>query len=350
MPSVLSEERLEEILSTLPEIKVAVVGDFFLDRYLEIDPRLSEISLETGLEAHQIVRIRSEPGAAGTVARNLAALGVGKIFGVGAIGQDGEGFELRKALAKWCIDLSELIETPDRFTPSYIKPLRVEKGRPPEELNRHDIKNRQPTPDALEEEILSCIERIIPAVSGVILLDQVTETNCGVLTDRVIDSVRSFASRYPEKTFIADSRSGIAKFCGCTLKLNQREATRVFESNPETEAPLSRIRGYADRLAEQSGKPVFLTIGADGISTHSRANRGHVKTMELPPPLDIVGAGDSATAGIVSALCCGASVIEAAAVGNIVASLTVQQVGTTGYASPPQVRDRWRQFHTRGIV
>lgn len=60
-------------------------------------------------------------------------------------------------------------------------------------------------------------------------------------------------------------------------------------------------------------------------------------------PIDVVGAGDSATSGIVAALLSGASDLEAATVGNLVASITVQQIGTTGTASPAQVVARWRE-------
>ena len=51
--------------------------------------------------------------------------------------------------------------------------------------------------------------------------------------------------------------------------------------------------------------------------------------LEVAGPIDIVGAGDSVAAGIVSALCAGASNPEAALVGNLVASITIQQLGTT---------------------
>lgn len=350
MPPLLSADRLDEILSSLPELKIAVVGDFFLDRYLEIDPALSEISIETGLEAYQVVRIRSEPGAAGTIARNLASLGIGTICAVGLIGTDGEGFELRRALTDWSVDVSALIGAAERFTPSYIKPLKVEPGRPPEELNRQDIKNRTTTPQDLEKEILASLETVIPAVSGVVFLDQVIEENCGVLTDRIVRTIRDFASRYPDKIFIADSRNRITTFSGCILKLNLKEVTCAFHPEAKAETTTSRAREYANELAHQSGKPVFLTQGADGISVHSGREAYLVKTIDVGPPLDIVGAGDSATAGILAALSCGASLAEAAALGNIVASLTVQQIGTTGYASPSQVRDRWEQFHTRGIL
>jgi len=50
------------------------VGDYFLDRYWDIDPDLDETSIETGLIANQVSRVRCYPGAAGTVASNLRAL------------------------------------------------------------------------------------------------------------------------------------------------------------------------------------------------------------------------------------------------------------------------------------
>ena len=77
---------------------MAVVGDFCLDRYLEIDPEKQEISIETGLAVHNVVNVRNQPGGAGTILNNLVALGVGEIYPVGFSGEDGEGYELRRAL------------------------------------------------------------------------------------------------------------------------------------------------------------------------------------------------------------------------------------------------------------
>src|SRR6266436_1096165 len=95
---MLNDATLEQILSRIPRLRIGVLGDLFLDRYLDIDASLTEPSLETGLEAYQVVRVRSYPGAAGTVINNLAALGVGRIVPIALIGDDGEGHELRQAL------------------------------------------------------------------------------------------------------------------------------------------------------------------------------------------------------------------------------------------------------------
>ena len=56
-----------------------MVGDFFLDRYLLIDPAKAETSIETGLPVYNVVEVRAQPGAAGTILNNLVALGVGEI-------------------------------------------------------------------------------------------------------------------------------------------------------------------------------------------------------------------------------------------------------------------------------
>src|SRR5207245_9165358 len=97
---MLTTELIEHVLSTVPGRTVGVLGDLFLDRYLDIDAALNEPSVETGLDAYQVVRVRSYPGAAGTIVNNLAAFGVAAIPVVSVIGDDGEGHELRQALAR----------------------------------------------------------------------------------------------------------------------------------------------------------------------------------------------------------------------------------------------------------
>ena len=60
--AVITLARLESLLATLPRLTIGLVGDLFLDRYLEIDPQMHELSIETGLEAYQITRMRNSPG------------------------------------------------------------------------------------------------------------------------------------------------------------------------------------------------------------------------------------------------------------------------------------------------
>ncbi|MCX8511545.1 MAG: carbohydrate kinase, partial [Chthoniobacteraceae bacterium] len=90
----MDQERLRDLLNSFAKLRLAVVGDFCLDRYLEIDSAHHELSIETGLPVYKVTRVRAQPGAAGTVLNNLVGLGVGTIFPVGFCGDDGEGYEL----------------------------------------------------------------------------------------------------------------------------------------------------------------------------------------------------------------------------------------------------------------
>src|SRR5438105_8267592 len=141
---MLTDAALQQILQRLPALTIGVIGDLFLDRYLDIDGGLTEPSLETGLDAYQVTRVRSCPGAAGTIINNLAALGVKEVVAISVIGDDGEGHELRQALTDLKIVNTRwlLSSTRNGFrTPTYTKPMLREKGLPPRELNRLDIKN-----------------------------------------------------------------------------------------------------------------------------------------------------------------------------------------------------------------
>src|SRR6516225_4370916 len=91
-------ERFQQLTTKYSSLHIGVLGDFCLDRYLEIDPARQEVSIETGLPVHNVVNVRAQPGGAGTILNNLSALGVGAIYPIGFAGDDGEGFELMRAL------------------------------------------------------------------------------------------------------------------------------------------------------------------------------------------------------------------------------------------------------------
>jgi sugar/nucleoside kinase (ribokinase family) len=103
------------------------------------------------------------------------------------------------------------------------------------------------------------------------------------------------------------------------------------------------VQAAAQRLAKLTGRAVYATVGQDGILYVDRDTACHVTGVPVTGPIDIVGAGDSTTAGIVSALCAGATPAQAARLGCLVASITIQQLGVTGTASPEQVLARQRE-------
>src|SRR6266852_2817292 len=109
----MTPKRLQAITGAYRSLRIVILGDFCLDRYLEIDPARQETSLETGLPVYNVVSVRAQPGGAGTILNNLSALGIGTIYPVGFAGQDGEGFELVEALKRQPgVELSHFVITP----------------------------------------------------------------------------------------------------------------------------------------------------------------------------------------------------------------------------------------------
>src|SRR5262245_57662559 len=118
----MTEPRFRELTAVFPRLRIALAGDYCLDRYLEIDPARQEQSIETGLAVHNVTRIRSQPGGAGTILSNLVALGVGRISAIGFYGDDGEGYELHRALQRLPgVDLTHFRRSNERHTFTYTK-------------------------------------------------------------------------------------------------------------------------------------------------------------------------------------------------------------------------------------
>ncbi len=333
----MTRSQVQDLLRRFADLRIAVVGDFFLDKYLILDPALAEISIETGLEARQVVEIRCSPGAAGTVTNNLAALGVGRIEAIGMIGDDGEGYDLLKGLQARGIGCSHLRRLADRFTPTYTKPMvRTPSGE--SEIERIDIKNRAPTPRHVEDAIVSAVTDMAAsgAIDAVLVADQVQERNCGTVTDHVREAMATLSQSCPVLV-MADSRTRISEFRDVVVKPNRHEAAAaVGMADPET-ADIGSLSDIGRALSLRNRRPVFVTLGADGILACTSDAAVHVPALPLRGEIDIVGAGDSVFAGIACSLAAGATTEQAAEIGNLCASVTIHKLGTTGTASPDEI-------------
>ncbi len=340
----ISPARLETLLAAFSKARLAVVGDFFLDKYLDIDPAVAEVSIETGKTAHQVVGIRHSPGAAGTVVSNLAALGARRLEAVGFSGDDGEGYELRQGLRALGCGIDHLHVDLARHTPTYLKPRDLTRPGLEGEHERLDTKNRLPTPADVERRVLDSLETLLPDLDALIIADQVEEEDCGVITRGLVEALTALAERFPRVIFWADSRRRIRRFRGVIIKPNQFEAVDDCSAGPEDTVALDQLEAALAQLRGQIGAPVVVTRGPEGMIV-SDPQPTRVPGVRAAGPTDPTGAGDSATAGAVLGLASGATLPEAALVGNLVASITVEQLATTGTAHPEQLLDRLQRWH-----
>jgi sugar/nucleoside kinase (ribokinase family) len=208
-------------------------------------------------------------------------------------------------------------------------------------LNRLDIKNRTPTPGRVEDLLLEMLDRAWPLLDALIVLDQVSEEDCGVVTTRVRERLAKLGVQEPGRFVLADSRERIALFENVCIKPNGVE--------------LKQLMPREGQFQIRSKRAVFATQGERGIelwepsgNERGYSSKAHLPAYPVTGPIDIVGAGDSCSAGIASAMVSGATHEQAAEFGNLVASITIQQIGVTGTASPAQVISRWRECQMVG--
>lgn len=342
--------RLAELLDKFSRLKVLVFGDYFLDWYLTLDPAFTEISAETGLDALQVTATRPQPGGAGTVTNNLRALGV-HTLALGALGDDGLGLELRRALENTGVDVAPLVTVPEWMTCAYTKPMMREKNGGARELNRLDFKNRIPLPRNAEGCLVERLRALAPHVDGIIIIDHATPADFGCVTKNARLALETLATEFPGKIFIADSRWRIGEFRGVFLKPNAREAIRAVTGETLENANAdARLDKCAESLFANSGRGIVITLAERGMLV--RDDSGITRLPTIPPDgeIDVVGCGDAAMAGIGAALCAGASLSEAAVVGNLCSAVTIRQIGTTGTATRTQLTEMAQRFRKAGLL
>lgn len=315
-----------EILKAAPRIRLLVVGDICLDRWCTYAPDLTEPSRETGLSRTAVVATETTPGAAGTVASNLRALGVGHVSVLGFIGDDGHALELKRALTRAGIDSSLLVAC-EGATFTYTK--LINQRTQLEDLGRLDFISFPPPPEA-EEEFIRRLEICLDDYDAILVADQMETALGGAVTPRIREKLIEAGARQGSRLIWVDSRLRLEKFPGLTLKPNEREANEACQR-------LGLAAGdYAGLRAETASPLIVVTHGGQGVTLATAEGVSRIETTPHANPVDVTGAGDSFSAGMVLALCAGSSPEDAARFGHLVASVTVMKPGT-GTASPEEV-------------
>jgi rfaE bifunctional protein kinase chain/domain len=317
----------EEILTSLPTLSALVVGDVCLDRWCYYEPQLAEASRETSIPRVAVVEYERTPGAAGTVASNLAALGVGRVAVLGVVGEDGHGFELERALDARRIEHSVLVRDAAGLTFTYTKLINRSNGV--EDLPRVDYLTPRDLPEDVTSQVVERFARIAPQFDVVFVSDQMEIGSGGVVTARLRDAISRFAASRPDTVVFVDSRARGELFRNVLVKLNEEEAAQAC-ARLGVETDYEKLRGqigYGSLMITHGPRGVSV-VGANGITL--------VPARSVPAPVDICGAGDSFSAGAALVLRLTGDPVAAAHFGNLVASITIMQRGT-GATTPRDV-------------
>lgn len=314
---------IQKILSRIPQVRAAIIGDICLDIYWQADMQLSHLSRETPHHNLPIVAERMSPGGGGNVAANMAALKPATVYTLGVMGDDWRGMMLEKLLEETGINTSHMIKTPGRFTDTYCKPMRGGISHVVYEDPRLDFTNYQPIPPAAEAALIAGLKAVAGKIDILCISDQLPYS---AITDNVRATILDLAAQ--GLPIVADSRERIHRYHTGIIKPNEVEGMAASGKDNFKEAALA--------LAQQ-GRDVIMTIGDQGAYYASQGQLTHIPATKITGPIDIVGAGDSFLSAFSLSLAAGATPVEAATIANLASAVTIQKIGTTGTATAEEI-------------
>ncbi len=328
----MDQQQISLILEKITSVKIAVYGDFCLDSYWLMDPRGSEVSIETGLKAQAVAKHYYSPGGAANVVANLSALHPAAIKVIGVVGDDIHGRELTTQLQSLGGDTSSLFIQKEHFdTYSYLKRHVDGKEEPRIDFGVYNERSSE-----TDDKILKALEETLQTYDALIFNQQVTGS---LNNEAFISGANALFAKYPDKIVILDSRHFNDRFENTFRKVNDREVASLvgISVNPGESVTISDVKKHGKTVFEQSGKPVFVTCGERGIIAFDKNGTYEIHGLQLKTKLDTVGAGDTTLSALALCLAAGFSSGDAASFGNLAAAVTVQKLYTTGTASGEEI-------------
>lgn len=313
-------DRLKRIVRTFAKARIAVVGDYFADRYIHTRP--NRLSREAPV---MICRYEGEeliPGGAGSTAINILALGA-SLKCVGIVGSDALGRQLREAFSERGASIDSLLTVRGRATTTKTRILSGDLHTIKQQVIRIDRQADAPPSDRHGRRLARSLETAAKSADAVIASDYQDH----VMTPIVIETIERLSRQMP---VVVDSRTRLAAFRGGEVA-TPNEAEAYEAAWPSTEKPRD-LKALGARLLQAiPTRSVLMTRGNQGMVLFE-AGRA---PFEIPivggsDIVDVTGAGDTVAATVALSLVSGATLREAAWIANCAASVTVMKEGAAG--------------------
>jgi D-beta-D-heptose 7-phosphate kinase / D-beta-D-heptose 1-phosphate adenosyltransferase len=306
---------LQQLLSAVAGVRVLAVGDLMVDRFVYGD--VSRISAEAPVPILARTREAVMLGAAGNVARNVAAMGAAAVL-VGIVGQDTAAREALGLIGAETGIEGFLITDPGRSTT--VKTRFVSAGQ---QLLRLDLETAAPVTGEVEQRLVRTIHDVARSARAILLSDY----GKGVVTAAVIAACLA-AAKAEGAVLIVDSKArGFAHYGAAdVVKPNAAELGHATNLPTETDAEIEIALATALELSDC--RAILVTRSAKGMSLAVRgAAIRHVRRTAAEV-FDTSGAGDTALAALGVALAAGATLDQAIDLALLASSVAVQKAGT----------------------
>jgi rfaE bifunctional protein kinase chain/domain len=303
-----------------------------LDRY--VWGNATRLSPEAAVPVVDFVEQSECLGGAGNVAANLAALGA-RVVPFGVTGADEAGSALRVATRQMGLPVRGIVIDPGR--PTTVKTRIIARHQ---QIVRVDREVRLPLSPKVEEALVRRILSSLNTVKALVLSDY----DKGVVTDSLAERVLGACRKLGVPAFVKPKWSRLPTYPGATAVVcNRAEAgflvTRALDSDESVEEAGRAL------LAHFACAAVIITRGEQGMSLIENAatpalhisaisqerhfgQTGRDQNRGGRQVFDVTGAGDTVLSTVALTAAAGATLREAATLGNAAAGVVVGKLGT----------------------
>lgn len=339
MIETISRKRGMHVLQRMRGRRLAVVGDWMVDRY--VWGNANRISPEAAVPVVDFLKESETLGGAGNVAANLAALGA-RVAAFGVAGRDEAGTALRRCLREMRLPEKGIVDARDR--PTTLKTRIIARQQ---QVVRVDREVRTHLPDQFEEQLLKRILAALKSLDALIISDY----DKGVVSDSLAERILNSCARRRIPSFVKPKWSRLPAYRGAFVVICNRKEAEFLVTRPldTSESVAEAGRSLLDHFGCSA---VVITRGPEGLTLFERDapekdSRGfHVAALNQETPVgligrvpnrgakggrqvfDVTGAGDTVLATMALASASGASLREAAVLGNAAAGVVVAKLGT----------------------
>jgi rfaE bifunctional protein kinase chain/domain len=317
----LSIDSLSSVIESVAKVRVLVIGDLILDRYIDCQP--VGLSSEDPTVVVSPLNEQTFVGGAGIVAAHAASLGASSTF-VSVCGDDGPGRSVRDLLVKSGVEVEVMVDADrpttrkTRYRADNQTLLRVN------EFRDHQIDQQ------LAEKITNCVLNHLPSKDLLIFSD----FSYGVFSDEMIRAITD-AGRSQGLVMGADSQSSsqigdITRFSNVSLITpTEREARLAVRDNR------SGLVGISEKVKDATNVSCIpITLGSEGVFLHRPDADGKGWSDDQVPalndsPVDVSGAGDAFLVATSLSLASKADIWSAIFIGSVAAACQVGTLGNT---------------------
>ena len=309
-----SGRRLADLVRRFAGVRVLVVGDLMLDRF--VWGRVQRISPEAPVPVVHVTREEMRPGGAGNVVSNIAALG-GRAAVSGIVGRDGAGKSLTAALARLGASTDGVVGAARETT----QKTRIIAHQ--QQVVRLDHEAGSGPDGASARRVRDFVLRARRRYDVLVVSDYAK----GAVGPDLLDALATARAREPFTWVVDPKRANFAHYRRASLvKPNRDEAAEAAGVEIRDRASL-RAAGRR-LLALWEADAVLISRGEEGMALFKAGGGIQEFPTVAREVYDVTGAGDTVLATCALALGAGGSLEEATILANHAAGVVVGKIGT----------------------